>query len=260
MRMSLKPFFASSSKVWESPEWVFGIEEAGYSGWEISADGNYRLDRPANKQAIQDVVESTGLAVTVHAPYTDLNPASINDPIWRESVGQICTCVEHAADLTDRVTMHPGYLSPAGKLLPEKVWEQQKEALREIGRCAVDHGVVVCLENMIGIPDFLCHDPYELLGLTEGIEGVGVTFDIGHANTVKNVDGFLALIDQATHVHVHDNHGTSDEHLALGDGLIDWKKAGHAIAAGYRGDVVVVEGRSIDEAKKSLAVFGRWFV
>ncbi|EJG06833.1 Xylose isomerase domain-containing protein TIM barrel [Methanofollis liminatans DSM 4140] len=258
--MSVKPYFSSSSKVWESPEWVFGIEEADFSGWEISADGNYRLEKPANKQVICDVIESTGLAVTVHAPYADLNPASINDPIWRESVRQICSCIEHAADLTDRVTMHPGYLSPAGKLLPEKVWEQQKEALRVIGRCACDHGVVACLENMINIPEFLCHDPLELLGITEGIEGIGITFDIGHANTVRKVDGFLAQIKNASHLHIHDNHGSSDEHLALGDGTINWKKVGHAIAAGYGGEVVVIEGRSIEEAKKSLDVFRRWFV
>ncbi|MDK2974878.1 MAG: hypothetical protein PWP08_1249 [Methanofollis sp.] len=258
--MSAKPYFASSSKVWESPEWVFGIEEAGFPGWEISADGNYRLEKPANKQAIRDVLDSSGLAVTVHAPYTDLNPASINDPIWRESVRQICACIEHAADLTDRVTMHPGYISPAGKLLPEKVWEQQKEALRVIGRCAREHGVLACLENMINIPEFLCHDPYELLGITGGIEGIGATFDLGHANTVKKVDGFLAQIENASHLHIHDNHGGADEHLALGDGTINWKKAGHIIAAGYRGDVIVIEGRSIEEAKKSLDAFRRWFV
>ncbi|MDD3622224.1 MAG: sugar phosphate isomerase/epimerase [Methanofollis sp.] len=258
--MSVVPYFSSSSTVWKSVEWVFGIEEVGYTGWEISADGNYRLDDPAKKRAVLDVIESTHLKVTVHAPYADLNLASINDPIWQESVRQLCACVEHAADLTDRVTIHPGYLSPAGKLLPEKVWSLQKEALRVLGACGIEHGVKVCLENMINIPEFLCHDPDELLGITEGIEGVGVTFDLGHANTVRAVDGFLAHIGAADHLHIHDNHGTSDEHLALGAGTIDWEKVGRVVAQGYRGEIAVVEGRNLDEARESLAVFRRWFV
>ncbi len=50
----------------------------------------------------------------------------------------------------------------------------------------------------------------------------------------------------------------SDEHLALGEGTIPWTTVGKTIAARYSG-VVVIEGRSIEEARKSLAVFRRCF-
>ena len=87
----------------------------------------------------------------------------------------------------------------------------------------------------------------------------GLTFDIGHANTVGKVQEFLKNVAHANHLHVHDNHGESDEHLALGDGTINWRVAGKAITSRYNG-VVVIEGRSIPEAKKSLAVFKECFV
>jgi hypothetical protein len=45
--MTLKPYFSSSSKVWDDISWVYGIEEAGYAGWEIVGDGNYQLTNPA---------------------------------------------------------------------------------------------------------------------------------------------------------------------------------------------------------------------
>ena len=80
--MSLKPYFASSSKVWESVDWVFGIEECGYTGWEISADGNYRLENPKNKAAILDVLGSTHLKATVHAPYADLKRRDERECGW----------------------------------------------------------------------------------------------------------------------------------------------------------------------------------
>jgi sugar phosphate isomerase/epimerase len=257
--MTRTPYFSSSAKVWDDISWVYQIEEAGYAGWEIVADGNYRLDNPACFNRIREVVASTRLGITVHAPYGDLNLATLNDPIWRESIRQVCTCIEHAAPLTDRVTIHPGYMSPAGKLLPKKVWDLQKEALVQIGRCAQEHSVLACLENMISIREFLCRQPVELIGMTEGIEGIGMTFDIGHANTIGKVDEFLRYIGRADHIHIHDNHGMSDEHLALGDGTIDWQRVGGAISSsGYKG-VIVIEGRSIEEAKKSLAIFRRFF-
>jgi len=256
--MTLRPYFSSSAKVWDDISWVYGIEEAGYAGWEIVGDGNYRLDNPSCFARIEEVIASTHLGVTVHAPYGDLNLATLNDPIWRESIRQICVCIEHASRLTDRVTIHPGYLSPVGKLMPQKIWDLQKEALRQIGKTAAEHGVLACLENMIAAKEFLCRMPGELIGMAEGIEGIGMTFDFGHANTVGRVEEFLPFVGRADHIHVHDNHGQYDEHLPLGEGTIDWEKVGRKIAQDYAG-VVVIEGRSSDEAKRSLAVFRRYF-
>jgi sugar phosphate isomerase/epimerase len=72
----MKVYFSSSSKVNAPPEWVFGIADAGFDGWEVVADGAYRLDDPAGLARVRDLVERTGLAISVHAPYADLNAAS----------------------------------------------------------------------------------------------------------------------------------------------------------------------------------------
>jgi sugar phosphate isomerase/epimerase len=255
--MCITPYFSSSSKVWDDIGWVYGIVETGYEGWEIVADGSYRLDNPENVARIADVIGSQPLGITVHAPYADLNLATLNYPIWRESVRQICTCIRHASEWTDRVTIHPGYLSPVGKIMPERAWQQQKEALVEIGSVASDHSVLACLENMIGIREFLCRMPEELAGMVEGIEGIGITIDIGHANTVGKVREFLPYLSAASHLHVHDNHGVHDEHLALGAGTIDWDIVGKSIARDYSG-IVVVEGRSLEEGKASLPTVRGW--
>ena len=101
---------------------------------------------------------------------------------------------------------------------------------------------------MISVKEFLCRFPEELIGMTEGIEGIGMTFDFGHANTVGKVNEFLKEVKRANHIHIHDNHGVSDEHLALGDGTVQWEIVGKTIAKNYKG-IVVIEGRSIEEAK-----------
>lgn len=255
--MSISPYFGSSAKVWDDIDWIFGIEEAGFSGWEVCADGNYHFGRPDSYNSVIETLASTSLKVTVHAPYGDLNPAAINEPIWMETVQQISECIRKASSITDRVTIHPGYLSCTGKLVPDKVWQLQKEALREFGKVAQEYGVIACIENMPNIPDFLCHYPEEILGLIEDIEGIGFTIDFGHANTLGKVDSFRKYLDKASHVHIHDNHGKSDEHLPIGAGTINWKRLSKDLLERYSG-VVVVEGRSIEEAKMSFDQIQRW--
>ena len=255
--MSLRVYFSSSSKVTAPPDWVYGIAEAGFDGWEVVAEGNYRLDDPAGLARVRELIETTGLSVSVHAPYADLNSASLNFPIYRETVRQLTACIARASEWTDRVTMHPGYLSPLGKLDPERAWTAQKEALREIGKCASDHGVLACLENMIAIREFLCRDPGELLGMIDGVEGVGACFDLGHANTVGIVPAFLKVLGSADHLHLHDNNGLSDEHLPIGAGTVDWSSVGSSVAASYSG-IAVVEGRNVEEGRQSLEQIRGW--
>jgi sugar phosphate isomerase/epimerase len=256
--MSLTPYFSASSLVWEDRSWVFSLEGIGYRGWEVVADGACSFEKKENVGEVAGIAETTGLSLSVHAPYSDLNLASLNYPIWRESVRQILTCIDRAAEVADRVTVHPGYLSPVGKLLPDKVWGLQKSALTEIGAFAADRGVRVFLENMGGLKEVLCRFPEEILGMIGGVDNIGFTLDVGHAHTVGKVREFLGVLPRADHLHIHDNNGTADQHLALGDGTIPWEEVGRAVARDYQG-IVVVEGRSLGEAERSLSLFRRCF-
>lgn len=255
--MKIKPYFGSSAKVWDDITWIYGIEEAGFSGWEVCADGKYHFSKPDQYRQVIETLASTNLSATVHAPYGDLNPAAINEPIWRETITQISECIRLASEITDRVTIHPGYLSCTGKLVPGKIWELQKTAIIEFGKVAREYGVVACIENMPDIPDFLCRYPEEIMGMIEDIDGVGLTIDFGHANTLGKVDSFRKIIDRASHIHIHDNNGRSDEHLPIGAGTVKWDVLSSDICHKYSG-VVVVEGRSIPEAKRSFEEIQRW--
>ncbi|MBQ3684418.1 MAG: sugar phosphate isomerase/epimerase, partial [Methanomicrobium sp.] len=142
--------------------------------------------------------------------------------------------------------------------VPDKIWKLHKDALIEIGRTAREYGVTACLENMPNLPDFLCMDPDEISGMVSGVEGFGLTIDIGHANTVGKLDGFLKLIGSAKHIHIHDNVGKKDEHFPIGGGNIDWDKVFGVIKKNYSG-ICVVEGRNLEEAKISSEAIGRHF-
>ncbi|MDU9376808.1 hypothetical protein McpSp1_14370 [Methanocorpusculaceae archaeon Sp1] len=259
----MKIYFASSRLALKNPEtWVAGIADAGFDGWEISMDGWFHGVEDIAKQfpGIRRVLADTGLESSVHLPFSGLNPASLNEDIWGTTVDQLSACVSSAAEFSDMVTLHPGYLEPNGREAMSVAWNNHKEALVRLSDAAKDAGVVLCLENMPNLEDFYCRDPYELAGFADAVPGISLTFDVGHANTNQNLDAFCKLIlPRARHMHIHDNYGKYDEHLPLGKGSIDWMKVLPRIKADYHGKIMVVEGRNPAEGKVSLDMLREWF-
>lgn len=231
--------------------WALGLEDIGFGGWEIVSEGRQKITAESLPE-IRDIIESTDLRITVHGPFSDLNLASLNDPIWNETIKQIEQCVELSSDFTDRIVVHPGALSPLGNQMPDKAWDRNVEGLRMICDHARDYGVQICLENMPNMEKLLCRTPDELFGMTDAVdrENMGTTFDVGHANTTKNIPAFLKHKARITHAHIHDNQGVADQHLELGKGTIDWSFVLREMK-GFEG-VMVVEGRSVEEGKNSL--------
>lgn len=231
--------------------WALGLADLGFDGWEIVSEGRQKITAETLPE-VRDVIASAGLKITVHGPFSDLNLASLNDPIWNETIRQIQQCVELSSDFSDVVVVHPGALSPLGSQLPDKAWDRNVEGLRILCDHALDYGVQICLENMPNMEKLLCRTPDELFGMADAVgrENMGTTFDAGHANTTKNIPAYLRHKSRITHVHIHDNQGSADQHLEIGRGTIDWEYLLPELK-GFEG-VMVIEGRSIEEGKGSL--------
>ena len=167
--------------------------------------------------------------------------------------------ITRAAEIADTVVIHPGYLSPVSRYDTALAWQNHKQACIRLGETAESVGVKACLENMPNLDDFFCRDPYEQDGFVDGT-GMGLTFDVGHANTNGNLNDFCKIIlPNAYHLHIHDNNGVRDEHLPLSEGSIPWDKIMPKIVKEYKGKIIVVEGRNPEEGKKSLEFLKRWF-
>ncbi len=97
------------------------------------------------------------------------------------------------------------------------------DLLREMVSYALDHGVVLCIEN-------LSERCESFLGAFNAIPDLRMTLDIGHAQllSAENTSwGFIRhAFERIFHIHVHDNHGgksvKDDQHLPLGQGIIDY--------------------------------------
>jgi sugar phosphate isomerase/epimerase len=245
-------FSFSSSKLVDRPfDCAYELEDLGYSGWEIVNEGRQKLTEE-NLPEAKEIVETTGLVITIHLPYSDLNLASLNQPIWEETVRQMKSCLDLAADFSRLAVLHPGHLSPLGAQMPDAAWSQSILGIQQVCDHAAGLDMRIAVENMVNMPAILGRRPEEITGIIETVdrENVGFIFDVGHANTNGNVESFLKIRDRIIHTHVHDNHGERDEHLPVGNGTVPWKKVASALK-GYQGRIVT-ESRSLEEGRRSV--------
>ncbi|MGO9434629.1 MAG: sugar phosphate isomerase/epimerase family protein [Terracidiphilus sp.] len=106
-------------------------------------------------------------------------------------------------------------------------------ALEHLGAFARPLGVRLLVENLLSDAT----TPEHLLTILDmgHLQNVCVCLDLGHAHIDPGTTVAIATLgDRIFSVHVHDNHGTKDEHLWPGDGTIDWPataKALHELAS-----------------------------
>ena len=219
-----------------------------FDHWEIFAEAEHRL--PSVESRFRDLMPSYKLSYSIHAPISDINLASLNERIREDSILEILTTAESAANLNiELITVHPGLTSMAVPYMEEKAVEKAKRSLSSIDRISSEYGVRIAVENMPSFPFMLGHTAEEMNELI-GNTNLGFCLDIGHANTTGQTEELIkAFKDRLLNVHIHDNNGEMDEHLTLGEGNIDFKKIIGCLK-GYTGNYVI-ESKSYPSAVDS---------
>ena len=148
-------FSFSSSKLVDRPfDWAYQLEDLGYSGWEIVNEGQQKLTRENLAEAKQ-IVETTNLTITIHLPYSDLNLASVNQPIWEETVRQMKSCLDLANDFARLAVVHPGHFSPLGMQMPDAAWLQSIAGSSRSAIMPPNLDMRIAVENMVNMPAIL---------------------------------------------------------------------------------------------------------
>jgi sugar phosphate isomerase/epimerase len=119
------------------------------------------------------------------------------------------------------MNIHPCYYSPPamkGDLVGLNI-----KALIPLAEMAASYGLTLALENFLAPFDSVT----ACTRVLQEVKGLGLHLDFGHANLGKDggVNFCEHLGDHIKHVHFSDNRGAKDDHLPLGVGNIDWKKA-----------------------------------
>ena len=210
--------FSTLSLFMRSPaEWTEHLRRDGFNAVEVLCEGP-NWPRHAPLAAIADSFRGRGLEVYMHSPTIDLNPASLNRGIREETGRQLHESVDMAVAIGARyVTTHPGFVH---KLMVRAVCREfTLQVLGEAADYARSRGVTLSIENMPCRPTYYCSTPEELGDFRRHCR-CGITVDVGHAILGPAPYTFLGM-DGISYLHVNDNHGSKDQHLCPGDGILD---------------------------------------
>jgi sugar phosphate isomerase/epimerase len=195
-----------------------GVEIALY-------DTNWICKYPGEKvAALSRLLRDAGIEVAVHGPIHDLNPGSL-DVVIRDYTRHcyfktLAICHALAAK---SLVLHLG-INP---LLPEGALNSWLESSiltwRPLVELAEQLSLTILLENMF-VPS-----PRFLVALKNGLksDAVKFCFDVGHFNVYSRTS-LSRWMDELgadiAEVHLNDNAGLEDEHLALGKGTFDFSR------------------------------------
>jgi sugar phosphate isomerase/epimerase len=191
-----------------------------------------------------DEVREGGVAFTVHAPFRDINIASLNPGAYEAARTDMMRTVEIADRIgATVVNVHPGIHS----YFPAQHWPEMKKLERDVYEELSDfggpRGIRIVAENLIKT-NVHFEDTWTLDGvltLHDKWRGElkGICLDTGHAQQagLDVADAVRRIGPRLKHMHLQDNHGGPiDEHLPIGDGTIDWDSVFTALdEIGYEG-------------------------
>ena len=198
-----------------------------------------------------EILENYNLKYSIHAPFIDVNIASVQDKSRLNSVEQIKSSIDLANKIdAESVVVHPGLTS----FLPNKYFKNEvdnfaKESMIELGAYADDLGVLATFENMPSFNTMIFYDMEELNEFLTS-NGLYMTLDIGHANH----SGYGAdemYFDCIKHVHIHDNFGDDDAHLTLGEGSIELNSIVNTLEKNNYDGIYIIEVNNYDSIKNS---------
>lgn len=206
---------------------------------EILSDGLHSLFR------YEEVCHSFDLHYTVHAPVADINIASENEHLRRAAV-RVLTDLAGVCDRigAERLVVHPGHTW--GEEMRGSARAALDRSLDDLAAVQQEVNVRFAVENMGAWDICFFRSPEFLVRLAD--RDLGFTLDVGHAHVNGNLESFLER-GGAIHVHLHDNHGNRDDHLACGDGDIDFHRVMAALPPGV---TKVVEPASFQDYERSL--------
>ena len=241
--------------------------EAGFTGIDWNVDeavdqaalsrGDYAaahciFEKPleevvAHFQPEYDAIRKSGLKVIqAHAPYPP-HPYGPYDPSSLDhTIPILINCVRFCHRMgVPRLVVH----GARGRYLtPEMTGFLNGKLYDALAVAAQEGDTVICLETLFYADNrpSLMMDPADAIETVDrlndkvGGELFGICLDTGHMNLVgADIPAYVRAVGgRIKALHLHDNDGTDDQHLAPYTGTVPWKATMEALRdAGYEGDV-----------------------
>lgn len=213
---------------------------------------------PSELASIAETLASNNLKTTIHAPFMDLNPGAVDPLVWEATLRRFNQVYDAAEIIRPTIIVfHPGYDrwrfgDKRQKWLDNsiRIWEKMLARSEKTGS-------VIAVENIFE------EEPSTLRALFEALDSplFRHCFDVGHFNLFSRVsmeEWFAELGCHMAETHIHDNNGTRDDHLPLGEGSIDFEKLFALLGEYSPNSAITLEAHTseaLERAMKNLAVY-----
>jgi sugar phosphate isomerase/epimerase len=199
-----------------------------------------------------------GVTITLHGPFFDLSPGSV-DPqvigVTRRRFGQLLDLVPIFRPVT--VVCHAGYEWKRYGWVRDQWVENSLATWRWLGGELLALGSRLMLENVYEKRPEDIRIFYEKLG----DQRVGFCLDTGHqaAFSRTSLSEWLDCLGPFLgQLHLHDNHGQEDDHIALGRGCIDFPTLLTRLKQAFsKPPVITLEPHEEDDLGPSLDYLAR---
>jgi sugar phosphate isomerase/epimerase len=213
---------------------------------------------PRDFEEVADTLHRHNLAVTLHAPFVDLSAGSTDPAIRAATRRRFDDLMELVPLFRPRtVVAHAGYDWQRYEYF-RKIWlDHSVRFWGDVAERLNRAGSRLMLENVYE------HRPDEILELFERLRahGVGLCLDCGHLTAFGRApleEWLNVLGDFIGQLHLHDNGGKKDDHLAMGRGLIDFRPLfAYFQARRSRPPVVTLEVHRLDDIWEGLEYLER---
>ena len=187
--------------------------------------------------------------LSLHGPFLDLNPMTYDSLILEATKKRYEQVYEAGRRLeAEKIVFHTCHLPDAYLLIgwAERVADFFKRFLD--GK----DGIMIVMENVFD------RIPEPMVEVVERVDrpDFRLCLDIGHAHCYSDIsvlDWAKSFGSYVSHVHVHDNMGDRDSHIALGEGTIPYEEVLGLLKQNNPQMDCTIECSSLEKVKKSYA-------
>ncbi len=178
----------------------------------------------SHMEAVAGRLRDAGLSITFHAPFMDLSPGSPDSKVrelTRHRLLQVIRLIPLFRPRT--VVCHTGYDHRRFWHIRDLWIDNSLHTWSRIAGEIRSGGARMMLENVYE------QSPNDMIDLLENLKdfGVGFCLDSGHQavfSTAPIPEWIASLGPYLGQLHLHDNCGNHDEHLAMGQGCFDFQQ------------------------------------
>lgn len=212
------------------------------------------LDRfhPDDYREVAAVLLDAGLTTTIHAPFMDLRPGALDPKIRQSTTDRLRQVFDLAPAFRPRsIVCHPSY-DERYYVSTEAQWlENSIDTWLPFLALAEEMDTLIAMENVYET------DPGLLKELLCSFTSPHICFcfDTGHFNAFAEAlleDWIRELGPLTGQLHLHDNHGITDEHLPPGEGSFPFGDLLQKLRDMRRKPIITLEAHSEKDLRRGL--------